>query len=50
MPVAKSKLLHVVIHGAFLGVREVGTLTDVKASMLKRAQRCTTLQLGLLAR
>jgi hypothetical protein len=38
------------IHGAFLGMREAGTLTDAKASMLKRAQRHATPQQGLLVR
>jgi hypothetical protein len=41
---------HVVIQGAFLDLREAGTLTDVKASTLKRAQRCTTPRRGMLAR
>jgi hypothetical protein len=50
VPAAKSKLPHVAIHGAFLGVREAGTLTDTKASMLKRAQRHAILQQGLLVR
>jgi hypothetical protein len=50
VPAVKSKLLHVAIHGAFLGVRKAGALTNMKASMLKRAQRRTTLQQGMLMR
>jgi hypothetical protein len=40
----------VAFNGAFLDVREAGTLMDAKASMLKRAQRHKTQQQGLLAR
>jgi hypothetical protein len=50
VPTVKSKLLHMVISGAFLDVREAGALTNVKASTLKRAQRRTTLQQGMLMR
>jgi hypothetical protein len=39
---AKSKLPCVAIHGAFLVVEGSWTLTDVKTSMLKRAQRPST--------
>jgi hypothetical protein len=42
VPVAKSKLLCVAIHGAFLVVEESWTLTDMKTLMLKRAQRPST--------
>jgi hypothetical protein len=50
MPAAKRKLPHVAIHEAFLGMREAETLTDVKASTLKRAQRHATPQRGFLVR
>jgi hypothetical protein len=42
VPAAKSKLPCVAIHGAFLVVEGSWTLTDAKASMLKRAQRPST--------
>jgi hypothetical protein len=42
VPAAKSKLPRVAIHGAFLVVEGSWTLTDAKASRLKKAQRLST--------
>jgi hypothetical protein len=43
---AKSKLPRVAIHGAFLIVEGSWTLTDMKTSTLKRAQRPSTPRKG----